>query len=333
MPNMTFRIEGQFITNMAREHLYQSKDLKKAMDLLMSCTTTDEISEGEHIKLCVDILEGRKEIRGVYPDENYSVYDTEPTEKTPGILAVFDGLRTENEKLKRQVYAYEQKIGFIGEDLKDYQIADLNQHWHEDVYDPSDPVDELNQPWLFPDHYSTKLPPGDEPALWSALRSVDMMDGRVSDDDVAARVAAKNKAVLDRVNAPASALLDDYITAQRVNKGDDYGWLSPTGEFHPVEWGEHQGWAGDYMLAHPEQFNLPDDKWESHSAVMDMRVDMTAGDELAKKGWILLHSTHHGIAEVTRDESRRITKAQREFLYDYYADRGLDKIAAEYLSD
>ena len=23
----------------------------------------------------------------------------------------------------------------------------------------------------------------------------------------------------------------------------EYGWLSPSGEFFPVEWGEHQSWA------------------------------------------------------------------------------------------
>lgn len=44
-------------------------------------------------------------------------------------------------------------------------------------------------------------------------------------------------------------------------------------------------------------------------------------------GWILLHSPSQGIAVPTRNPLKRYTKAQQEFLYDYYMERGKEKEA------
>ena len=37
--------------------------------------------------------------------------------------------------------------------------------------------------------------------------------------------------------------------------------------------------------------------------------------------WVLLHNPQQGIAIPTRDITREYTKAQKEFLYDYYMER------------
>ena len=119
------------------------------------------------------------------------------------------------------------------------------------------------------------------------------------------------------------SILDDYLEASKTD--NNYGWLSPNGEFHPVDWCEHQEWAELQV----EKMGLCDEfeKWndtESHSMQL-------WGDFLCEKGWILLHNPARGTAKVTRNESKRITKAQSEFLFNYYTDRGKHDLAKEYL--
>jgi hypothetical protein len=43
---------------------------------------------------------------------------------------------------------------------------------------------------------------------------------------------------------------------------------------------------------------------------------------LVDRGWVLLHSPGQGIAQPTRNPVKRYTKAQQEFLYGYYMERG-----------
>lgn len=315
MQTMTFKIQGEFITRLARERLYQEHNLNYAIDLLMSCTQTDKLSDAEHLKLCIDILEGRKEIRGTYPEDDYGVYDTAPTKRTPGIIAEWDKREKAMQELERKFNLMVQKFLFVTEELYDYDIEDLNQKWHKYMYNPDD-TDEAAMPaWLFPDHASaTELDP--------VLGAFERLFSSDSDNDNDTPV-----------NQAGQAMLADFLKAQRVNRGDDYGWLSPSGEWHPVDWGEHQAWAANYLKEHPTEFNLPTDELKLHETVTGMQIYGEAGDTLNKRGWILLHSPHHGIAKPTRDETTRITKRQRDFLYGYYTDRGLNSLAQQYMED
>lgn len=312
MQTMTFKIQGEFITRLARERLYQEHNLNYAIDLLMSCTQTDKLSEAEHLKLCIDILEGRKEIRGTYPEDDYGVYETAPTKRTPGIIAEWDKREKAMQELERRFNLMVQKFLFVTEELEDYEIEDLNRKWHKHMYDPNDTDEAAMPPWLFPDHESAT----EFNSAWSALENL------FSDD-------------ADNENATAGqAMLADFLKAQRVNRGDDYGWLSPSGEWHPVDWGEHQIWAGNYLKEHAAEFDLPtEDELELHKIVTGMQIHGDAGDTLNKRGWILLHSPHRGVAKPTRDETKRITKRQRDFLYGYYTDRGLNSLAQQYMED
>ena len=105
---------------------------------------------------------------------------------------------------------------------------------------------------------------------------------------------------------------------------EDYGWLEPDGTFHGVEWGAHQEWAQEYINK-----NFPE-------KAMDNEVDMQtkcnvgligAADWLVERGWVLLHNPSNGIAFPTRNPVREYTKAQKEFLYDYYMERKREKEA------
>lgn len=105
---------------------------------------------------------------------------------------------------------------------------------------------------------------------------------------------------------------EDHIT-------EDYGWLEPNGTFHGVEWGAHQDWAQNYMN---EKF--PE---EAMDGDIDLQTKCNvgligAGDWLVERGWVLLHNPSQGIAYPTKNSVREYTKAQKEFLYDYYMERG-----------
>ena len=119
------------------------------------------------------------------------------------------------------------------------------------------------------------------------------------------------------------AILDDYLEASKTK--DNYGWLSPTGEFFPVAWCCHQEWADKKI----NELGLRDEykKWSDTTN----HICGMWGDFLCEKGWILLHSPSQGTAIVSRNEEKRITKVQSEFLFGYYTDRGKHDLAKQYL--
>lgn len=107
--------------------------------------------------------------------------------------------------------------------------------------------------------------------------------------------------------------LDSFVTRMLDEKDhttEDYGWLSPHGKFYGVEWGEHENWANNFL----EEKGLENND---------------GGDTLIKGGWVLLHNPAQGIAFPTRNIARAYTKAQKEFLHDYYMERNCKKEANE----
>jgi hypothetical protein len=83
-----------------------------------------------------------------------------------------------------------------------------------------------------------------------------------------------------------------------------YGWLSPDGTFYPVQWGDHSRWAVDYIKEH---YGLKPHKYRG-------------GDFLVyEKNWVLINSPSNDITkiEIIYNIHKHLTKAQKEFLYDY----------------
>lgn len=124
-------------------------------------------------------------------------------------------------------------------------------------------------------------------------------------------------------------MLDSFMERmmdEEEHTTEDYGWLAPDGTFYAVDWGNHQEWAQRFIEeSFPEM--AEDDE-------MDMQTHCNigligAGDYLAERGWVLLHSPSQGIAEPTKDPRRNYTKAQKEFLYDYYMERNKENKANE----
>ena len=106
--------------------------------------------------------------------------------------------------------------------------------------------------------------------------------------------------------------------SEKPKAEEKYGWLSPTGKFIEGDWGEHSAMAykiqKDYKYT-SEEYNEPS----------DMLV--------YEKNWALIHNpSQHEIPQVTCN-FERLTKKQKEFLYNYYSDLGYQEVANKYLED
>lgn len=126
-------------------------------------------------------------------------------------------------------------------------------------------------------------------------------------------------------------MLQSYIERMREEEEHstkDYGWLEPDGTFHEVAWAEHQKFAEKFIREH-----MTEEDWiaagiHQMGKFMSDRLH-TFGDYLIERGWVLLHNPSQGIAFPTKKPEKRYTKAQKEFLYNYYMERGREKEANE----
>lgn len=106
-----------------------------------------------------------------------------------------------------------------------------------------------------------------------------------------------------------------------------YGWLSPAGVFHEVPWCHHEEWAGEYVREH-----YPISEYESlyFDDIDGMISALTGGDILVYRlGWILMNSPMQGVATHTANPNKKMTKKQREWLWEHYAKCGLDDLAQQ----
>ena len=114
----------------------------------------------------------------------------------------------------------------------------------------------------------------------------------------------------------------EYMEERLKFRDEKYGWLAPDGTFYEVEFGDHEGWARNYLKE-----NFTDEEWKAKPAIE------TCGDTLLKKGWVLLHNPRYLQANITRNFTKRYTKAQKEFLYDYLVLRRRNREANEVMED
>ncbi len=110
------------------------------------------------------------------------------------------------------------------------------------------------------------------------------------------------------------------------NKADlGYGWLSPMGIFTEAPYGMHEAAAKEICLSTGlcDEFLLADRN----------AAYCSYGDFLINRGYCLIHNPSVlGGAHVSRSD-KRLTKAQREFLYKYFYDKGETDKAEQFLQE
>ena len=130
-----FTVEGEFITNMAREKLFVNKDLAGAIRLLRSALCSDEISSDEQLMICLQILHGAMSITGNSDSEDYGLVVRDDIEERPtdlsSIAQLITDMAAENESLKEQNRELLWKMSFLTEQIPEYKLQQINTEYYE----------------------------------------------------------------------------------------------------------------------------------------------------------------------------------------------------------
>lgn len=284
--HLHFSIDGEFITNMAREKFFMDKDLAGALRLLRSATVNDRMSSDEQLMLCLQILHGAASIVGNSDDESYGVcyrddIDERPTDLSSIALLISD-MAAKLDSLKKENHDMTNKISFLAGQFSDFKLQEINSDYYNETGE-----------YLF-----SLMPIPD----WK-----------------------KSENQYDGMSDMLSSYLKQRKYEQKMLENDeepenDYGWLEPDGTWHPVEWGFHSDWANNWLNENMPFKDNPEIYW--HIDKNGNRRHITGGDVLVLSlNWVLLDNPYHGIAHITRNQNKKMTKAQKEFLYDYYIQR------------
>lgn len=269
--SISFRIEGEYITQLAREKCHYEGEYDYAVELLMDCMQSNQFKESEMRGMAMDILEGRAELRGTYPDDDYGLFYLDKRDEKWSFNETLKFFAEKSKIIEKEYNELCRKYAFVCENLSEWKQRELNDKYFCE-YDE----------YLFENS------------------------------------AIKRNASL---SSTEKKMLDDYTKRQINARDDDYGWLEPDGTFHVVEWACHQEWAEKYIREH-----MTEEQWLEAGVHADGQYKSasynTFGDWLVEHGWILLHSPSQSIARITSHPTKEMTKAQRDFLYGYYADRG-----------
>ena len=98
---ISFSVDGPSMTHLAREFCYKELNLPKAFELLWELTNADELSEGDHLKMVVDILNGKANIVGTYPNDDYGVEDA--NEPVKGLKALWKELVEQKKQQEQRI--------------------------------------------------------------------------------------------------------------------------------------------------------------------------------------------------------------------------------------
>ena len=270
---LCFSVQGEFITNLAREWLFcEGKDFEKIIELLESCMCGSEMSEKQIRRYAEDVLIGRAELKGDSATGTFHLctYDADEQPEVEDSMNIFLQLtKAKQEKRETQKELDKMREWYLVamEHLTERQQREVMKETGQEI----------------PDDYG----------LSDALQS-----------------------------------FIDRMTSEKEHSTEDYGWLEPDGTFHEVEWAEHQNFAEEFIREH-----MTDEDWIAagiHQPGQFMSDSLyTFGDYLIERGWVLLHNPSQGIAFPTKKPEKRYTKAQKEFLYDYYMERGREIEANE----
>lgn len=296
--SLCFSIEGEFLTNVAREKLYYDKDLESAVNILRGGLCSDQITPNEQLMICLQILNGDAAIKGNSNTDEYGLYYEDDIDKNNCDMSkIFDLIKTLNDQvtqLKEECKNMQSKFLFLCNDMTEYRLEQYNADYYNEYGEPM--FEDMKIPgWRkIENQYLTKCTFPNQPS--SMLESFLEQRHRENDED--------------------------------IDTSEDYGWLEPNGTYHPVDWGCHADWAEKYLNEHNRSYKNEPDLYQQLDDNNKLKHLYNAGDVLVfKLGWVLIDSPGQGLGYPTCDPTKGFTNAQREFLFDYYTKRNRSKEA------
>jgi hypothetical protein len=145
---LTFSVDGEFITNLAREKFYEEDNLKAAIRLLWDCTLCDQMSEAEHIQLVIHILDGKASIVGIYPNDDYGIeYHKKPVIDN-SILNHMDEITRRIRHNATNAEDYRDKFLFLCDNISDSDLILINDKYKNTYHAPLFPKSDENAEYL-----------------------------------------------------------------------------------------------------------------------------------------------------------------------------------------
>lgn len=128
-----FSVQGELITRVAREKFFYMNQPVQAVEMLMDCMVTDEISEGDRLKAALDILQGKAQLIGTYPEPDYRLEYLETPDTRFDMKAHFEKQQAKYDKLQKDYNTLLSKLQCVLDEWEPSQYAQAacNRRWKE----------------------------------------------------------------------------------------------------------------------------------------------------------------------------------------------------------
>lgn len=128
-----FSVQGELITRVAREKFFYMNQPVQAVEMLMDCMVTNEISEGDRLKAALDILQGKAQLTGTYPEPDYRLEYLETPDTRFDMKAHFEKQQAKYDKLQKDYNTLLNKLQCVLDEWEPSQYAQAacNRRWKE----------------------------------------------------------------------------------------------------------------------------------------------------------------------------------------------------------
>lgn len=134
--SVSFKVQGEFITNLAREKCFHEGNFQYAMNLLQSCMVNDQVSKNEIYDMALAILDGRAELKGTYPNDDYGFFYLEEQNEKWSLNKLIEKLSTKAKTQEKEYNDLLQKYGFFMNRLEDWEKQSLNREYKNQFGEP-----------------------------------------------------------------------------------------------------------------------------------------------------------------------------------------------------
>ena len=312
---LNFSIDGEFLTNVARDWFWNmNKPYKKCEELLFSCMEGGDKEEKRRV--CQDIIEGRKKLVGI---NEFELVD-DNTKVRP--------LGQKVEELQRKMLVSQIREDMIVHPLKyidrfamsfDYDTLckDVERHYIDYSYDSI--KDYVIGDAGYTDAFNNGAWLLNRPDLVAEFNGEPLSEQESAPDFYKTGFWAKLSNWIDENMKGSSVERRQHLYSRYINdipikhSLTEYGLIAPDGTWYACEIGEHAALAGRIIMRNREAVGLSDHE------VLDMAYDWSGKglDYLYKRGWIAIRNPSMGNTFLDMDETRTATKAQVNTIFDY----------------
>ena len=279
---ISFSIEGSFVTKLAREKLYQEHNLNAALDVLTNSLQSDQLTPNQTLMLALQILNYDADIVGTYPGDDYGIKFKDDVDPDKCDMQTIISLFD-------RMRTHNETTDDMYHDILEKYLFVCEHLTNYELTDINAEYYNETGECLFPD---IKIP---------AWKTAKYNNDTISDNMLTSFIEQRHR-------------------EDNADTENDYGWLDPDGNFYPVEWSQHYEWARDYLDKHYPFKEHASLYW--YNDENNVRNHITAGDVLIYNlHWALLDNPYRGLANLQYNVSYGLTKAQKEFLYDYFIER------------